>query len=117
YCASTFTAACVSASSTDPDAAGACARAGDSSFVLRSENSVFADAPGPGVHSALTAAAASAAAAGVGAATPRKLPSRTTTVPGIASAALVVALERVEPYAGGRTIRACSIWSRAISEL
>src|SRR5213593_5411 len=101
YCASTFTAAPASASSTDPDPAGGCPRAGASSFVLRSENSVFADAPGPGVHSALMAAAAAAAAAGVGAATPRKLPSRTTTVPGIDSAAPVVALASVEPYAGG----------------
>ena len=63
----------------------------------------LAEIGGPGFHSALIAASARAACCSLGAATPTKSPSRTTTTSGMALAALGSIEASVAPIVGGRS--------------
>ena len=68
-----------------------------------------------GLHVARSRCSAAAAPSGVSCSTPMKSPSRTTSTPGRASAALVSTDSSSESWAGGRTTRAYSMPGRRTS--
>src|SRR5262249_44143598 len=81
-----------------------------------SRNRSLSEIAGPGLHSALIAASAREARSSLGAATPTKSPSRTTTTSGIALAAERSTEASVARYVGDRSTLPCHMPGSRMSE-